>query len=128
MATISKAQKVTPDTNICQGDVFKNVRYAYIDTEDNETVQIVEFVFPMAIIISQACDVNSMGEMVLDQSGKATKFMPSILMCPIYDAEVAKQTNHLNEAFTELNISKQDGDKDVLSNSNEFKVVKNDWH
>lgn len=128
MATISKAQKVTPDTNICQGDVFKNVRYAYIDTEDNETVQIVEFVFPMAIIISQACDVNSMGEMVLDQSGKATKFMPSILMCPIYDAEVAKQTNHLNEAFTELNISKQDGDKDVLFNSNEFKVVKNDWH
>ena len=128
MATISKAKKVTSDTNICQGDVFKDIRYAYIDSEDNDTVQIVEFVFPMAIIISQACDVNSMGEMVLERSGKATKFMPSILMCPVYDVGMAKQTNHLNEAFDELKIIKEDGKKEVLFNSNEFNLAKNDWH
>ena len=31
-----------------------------------------------------------MAEMVSEQKGKATKIIPSILMCPIYDVEVAK--------------------------------------
>lgn len=128
MATVSKAQNVSPEANICQGDVFKNIRYSYIESEDNESVQVVEFIFPMAIIISQACDVNSMGEMILDQRGRATKFMPSILMCPIYDVDVAKKTNHLNMAFTELEITKLDGANDVLFNSSEYNLAKNDWH
>lgn len=128
MATVSKAQIITVDTNICQGDVFRDVRYIYIDSEDNDGVEVVEFKFPMAIIISQACDVNSMGEMISDQSGRATKFMPSILMCPIYDVNVAKKTNHLNEAFTELEITKLDSQKDVLFNSGEFNLARNDWH
>ena len=72
--------------------------------------------------------MNSMGEMILDQSGRATKFMPSILMCPIYDVEVAKKTNHLNKAFTELEIAKLDGKNDVLFNSAEYNLAKNDWH
>ena len=128
MATISKANIVTREANICQGDVFRDVKYIYIDSEDNDGVEVIEFKFPMAILVSQACDVNSMGEMISDQSGRATKFMPSILMCPIYDVEVAKKTNHLNDAFTELKITKLDGQKDVLFNSGEFNLAKNDWH
>lgn len=128
MATVSKANKIPVDINICQGDVFRDVRYIYIDSEDNDGVEVVEFKFPMAIIISQACDVNSMGEMISDQSGRATKFMPSILMCPIYDVEVAKKTEHLNEAFSELAITKMDTQNDVLFKKEEFNLAKNDWH
>lgn len=128
MSTISKAKIIPANNNICQGDVFKNIRYTYIEAEDNESVQVVEFIFPMAIIISQACDVNSMGEMILTKEGKATKFMPSILMCPIYDVNIAKRTNHLNKVFTELEIEKLDGKSDVLFNSSEFNVAENDWH
>jgi hypothetical protein len=128
MATTSKAQIVMPDKNICQGDVFHDVRYAYIDSEDNDGVEVVEFKFPMAIIVSQACDVNSMGEMILERSGRATKLMPSILMCPVYNTELAKKTNHLDDVFTELKINKMDAPKDVLFNSSEFNLAKNDWH
>lgn len=128
MATVSKAQIVASNINICQGDVFKNVRYAYIDSEDNDTVQVVEFVFPMAIIISQACDVNSMGEIIAEQGGKSTKFMPSILMCPIYDVDVAKKTEHLKQAFEELEIKKLDGKDDFLLYKDDIKVAGKDWH
>lgn len=128
MATVSKAQVVDSKINICQGDVFKDVRYAYIDSEDNDTVQVVEFVFPMAIIVSQACDVNSMGEIIEEQGGKSTKFMPSILMCPIYDVDVAKKTEHLKQAFEELEIRKLDGKDDFLLYKDDIKVAGKDWH
>lgn len=128
MATVSKAQILSVDKNICQGDVFRDVRYIYIDSEDNEGVEVVEFTFPMAIIVSQACDVNSMGQMISEKRGFATKFMPSILMCPIYDVEVARKTAHLNVAFEELELNKLDDKNKVLFNSGDFNVVKSDWH
>ena len=128
MATISIAVQNDKIENICQGDVFRDVRYSYIDLEKNDSVEIVEFTFPMAVIISQACDVNSMGEMIRDQSGKATKFMPSILMCPIYDIDIAKKTEHLNTAFEGLNIKKLDGRDDYLLYKDDVKVSGKDWH
>lgn len=128
MSTVSIALIPEKDSNICQGDVFQNVKYCYIDMDGTDTVEVVEFTFPMAIIVSQACDVNYMGAMVKEQKGKATKFMPSILMCPIYDVEIAKKTQHVTEAFSTLAIEKTDGEKDVLFRSEEFKVAEFDWH
>lgn len=127
MATISKAVYPKTSSNICQGDVFQDIRYTYIDSEDDDSVDVVAFTFPMAIVISQACDVNSMSEMVAGGSGKATKFMPSILMCPIYGKEEAKSTKHLDAVFRELSIVKQ-GKDEALFNSKEYAVVENDWH
>lgn len=126
MATNSIAVKSVANDSICQGDVFQNVKYNYIDTENNQNVEIVQFTFPLAVIISQACDVISMCEMEMAKAGKATKFMPSILMCPIYNATVAKKTHHLDNAFNKLDIKKLDGKNDVLINSDEYKVAKND--
>lgn len=128
MATTSLAVFNDKSENICQGDVFQNVKYNYIDFESDDTVEVVEFTFPMAIIISQACDVSSMGEMIREQSGKATKFMPSILMCPIYDIDIAKKTGHLNTAFRNLKLRKTDGQSDYLLYGDDTKVVNKDWH
>ena len=54
--------------------------------------------------------------------------MPSILMCPIYDASIARKSEHLTKVFDTLSINKPDGESNVLLNSNEYKIVKNDWH
>ena len=64
MATKSKAYKSKLTDQICQGDIFCNVKYNYIESEDDEGVNVVEYEFPMAIIISQACDVIAMEELV----------------------------------------------------------------
>jgi hypothetical protein len=64
MATDSKIILPKETDLLCQGDIFKDVKYSFIDHEDNEHVEIIEFTFPYAIIISQACDVISMSEML----------------------------------------------------------------
>ena len=80
MATTSIASKSKLTDKICQGDIFQNVKYNYIDSEDDKGVNVVEFEFPMAIIVSQACDVIAMEEVAVQKAGKPAKFMPSILM------------------------------------------------
>ena len=46
MSTISKAKKSQLDDQICQGDIFRNVKYSYIESEDDEGVNVVEYEFP----------------------------------------------------------------------------------
>jgi len=125
MSTNSKV--IVPDITdvLCQGDIFKNVKYNYIYDENNDEVQVIEYEFPLAVIISQACDVVHMSSIVNSKEGKPTKFMPSILMCPIYDKESAKSGNNIEQAFNILNYNEV---KESLFNSNEYKIIKNDWH
>lgn len=127
MSTTSLANTIQANTPICQGDVYKDVKYSYISNENNDTVEVVEYTFPMAIVISQACDVGFMSEMIDLKSGKVNKFMPSILMCPIYDKEEAKNMSHIDDAFSELHINKEN-DKTTLFNSKEFDIIEKDWH
>lgn len=125
MATRSKATIPELTTPIMQGDIYKDVRYSYIDSEDDSGVNVVEFEFPMAVIISQACDVIAMEEIILDKAGKPTKFMPSILLCPIYDKTIAKKGDHLVDAFEKLNLVIE---KENVYQTDDFNVAKRDWH
>lgn len=125
MSTISIAEKVKEEEKICQGDIFQNVKYTFISDETDDNVEVTEMVFPYAIIISQACDVISMEEMILKGEGKPTKFMPAILMCPIYDSSSAKTGNHIVEAFSELEIKYI---QDNVFSKDDQKVANKDWH
>ena len=127
MPTISESVICKETEKISQGDVYRNVRYTYIDSESDSDVDIIEYTFPMAIIISQACDVGYMSELIEKQSGRATKFMPSILMCPIYNKDEAKNAYHLKQVFEFFDFCKTEGN-DMLFNSDEFKIAKKDWH
>ena len=125
MSTTSRAVKCELSDNIYQGDIFRDVRFNYLESEDNDSVEVIEYVFPYAIVVSQSCDVISMSEMEVSKTGKATKFMPSILMCPIYDTTLAKQGEHICEALELMNFAIL---KENLFNSHEKKVVDKDWH
>jgi hypothetical protein len=95
MATKSKALRPAPEELLCQGDVFSNIKYSYIDDETDEYVDITEYEFPLSVIVSQACDVTFMSQMQTEKNGKPTKFMPSILLCPIYDGQAVRDNKHL---------------------------------
>ena len=125
MSTTSKAFKSQLTDQICQGDIFQNVRYSYIDSEDDEGVNIVEFEFPMAIIISQACDVIAMEDVVNNKSGKPAKFMPSILMCPRYDKSASKSGDHIKEAFSLLSLNIVE---EPIYFKDDLKTADKDWH
>lgn len=125
MSTTSKAFKSQLTDKICQGDIFQNVRYNYIDSEDDEGVNIIEFEFPMAIIISQACVVIAMEDVVNNKSGKPAKFMPSILMCPIYDKSASKSGEHIKEAFSLLSLNIVE---EPIYFKDDLKTADKDWH
>ena len=125
MATKSKAYRSELTDQICQVDIFCNVKYNYIDSEDNEGVNVVEYEFPLAIIISQACDVIAMESLVQSKSGKPAKFMPSILMCPIYEQNAAKSGQHVRDAFDQLSLNFV---SENAFKSDDYKVAERDWH
>lgn len=125
MATKSKAFKSKLTDQICQGDIFENVKYNYIVSEDDEGVNIVEYEFPLAIIISQACDVIAMEELVQNGIGKPSKFMPSILMCPIYEQSAAKSGEHISDAFSQLSLNII---KENTFFKDDIKIAEKDWH
>ena len=125
MSTTSKAFKSQLTDQICQGDIFQNVRYNYIDSEDDEGVNVIEFEFPMVIIISQACDVIAMEDIVNNKSGKPAKFMPSILMCPIYDKSASKSGDHIKEAFSLLSLNIVE---EPIYFKDDLKTADKDWH
>lgn len=125
MATKSKAFQSKLTDQICQGDIFKNVKYSYIDSEDNESVNIVEYEFPLALIISQACDVIAMEDLTVKKSGKPAKFMPSILMCPIYEQSSAKSGLHIKEAFEQLTLKFE---SENTYHGDDYRVAQKDWH
>ncbi len=125
MSTVSKAFKPQFKDQICQGDIFQNVKYSYIDSEDDKGVNIIEYEFPLALIISQACDVIAMDDIISQKSGKPSKFMPSILMCPIYEHNAAKAGQHIKDAFDQLELRFE---SENTYQGDDYKVAKRDWH
>ncbi len=125
MATKSKAYKCQLTEPVCQGDIFQNVKYSYIDSEDDKGVNIVEYEFPLALVVSQACDVIAMDEIISKKGGKPAKFMPSILMCPIYESNAAKTGQHIKGAFDQLSLKFE---TENTYQGDDYKVAKRDWH
>jgi len=99
MATKASAIQPTSELDLCQGDVFRNIKYSYIDEETDDYVDVIEYEFPLSVIVSQACDVTFMSQMQSEEKGKPTKFMPTILLCPIYKGEAVKDNKHLADIF-----------------------------
>ena len=125
MPTRSKAHKPQFEEHVTQGDVFRNVRYNYIDSEDGGGVNVVEFEFPFAVVISQACDAIAMDNIIANKKGKPAKFMPSILLCPIYDKIIAKSGTHLSNAFSELGLVLE---SENIYHGDDYNVAQRDWH
>lgn len=125
MSTKSRAKRVSSQEIVSQGDVFKNVKYNYIDIEDDDDIQIVEMEFPLAIVLSQDCDVISMSKLIQNRSGAASKFMPSILMCPIYYEDEIRTSNHIADVINEFQISIDDG---RMYHKEDRVTAEKDWH
>ena len=126
MISTSKASITQKEEGVNQGDIFRNVKYAFVDDEDEESVEILEYIFPYAIVISQSCDVAFMNDFLEADNKKPVKFMPSILMCPIYPKDVIVHGEHLKEVFEDMNIALEKGSP--YYNKDDVKVTEKDQH
>ena len=60
-----------------------------------------------------------------NRSGKPAKFMPSILMCPIYEHNSAKSGQHIKDAFAQLLLNYE---SENTYYGDDYKIAKRDWH
>lgn len=97
MATTSEAKLKALADPISQGDIFENVQYISIQHETNSYVDISEYTYPAAIILSQGCDVFWMNDLTQQKSGSISKVMPMVLMCPFFQSETIKKGTHLSD-------------------------------
>jgi len=66
-----------------------------------------------------------MEEVVINKSGKPAKFMPSILMCPIYDKSASKSGDHIKDAFSQLSLKVIE---EPIYFKDDIKIADKDWH
>lgn len=66
-----------------------------------------------------------MEAIISNQSGKPTKFMPSILLCPIYDKTLAKSGEHIVDIFNQLALKIE---RENVYQSDDYKIATRDWH
>lgn len=125
MSTKAKANKPNLDDLICQGDIFQHVVYNYISKVEGDDVEVTQFEFPYAMVVSQSCDVIGMDHLVRQGGGGPAKFMPSILMCPIYSKKSIRESYYVEDAFVELGLNYS---KETVLNSEGFETVKKDSH
>lgn len=126
MVSTSKAKIVPQDEGVNQGDIFKDVKYSFIDSEDNDSIDVIEYTFPYAVVVSQSCDVAFMDEFESGENSLPVKYMPSILLCPIYSKELIAHGEHLKEIYEDINRTLIAGSP--YYNKDDIKTTEKDQH
>ena len=86
---------------INQCDIFRNVEFIEYVKEDGNAIEVSKVVFPLAIVLTQACDLqqdyNARKKNIEEQRGNQDKFLISVIVAPIYNFEDFRQGTHLSQ-------------------------------
>lgn len=108
---------------ICQGDIFRDIKYPERYIPKDQEVDVDELLIPYLVVLSQDCDLLSdcwnrndivkidcdTGEDSSKQKKNHDKLLPSILVCPAYPSKILKKGNHLEKfGYKMQNFHKKD--------------------
>ncbi len=86
---------------INQCDLFKNVEFLEFVQEDGDVITVSKIVFPLAIVLTQACDLqqdyNARKRNFELNTGNQDKFLISVIVAPVYNFEDLRLGNHLEQ-------------------------------
>lgn len=80
---------------ICQGDIFRDVEYFEGMTEADGNIEIRKILFPLAIVLTQDCDLHEDHRLRSEDSQTQDKCLISVLMAPLYNAQHVFAGEHL---------------------------------
>jgi hypothetical protein len=91
-----------PDPNpckerVCQGDILRNVEYSESVQEQAGILEVKKVLFPLAIVLTQDCDLKWDHEFRTQVGDTQDKQLISVLLAPMYNAEHFFQGHHLSE-------------------------------
>ncbi len=84
---------------VCQGDIFRNVEYVEYTAEKSGIIEVSKILFPLVIVLTQDCDLEQdyRHRWSRQASGTQDKWLLSVLVAPLYNAEHVFQGEHLSE-------------------------------
>ncbi len=83
---------------ILQGDIIKDVEYIEYVNEKSGVLEISKISFPVVIVLSQDCDLeNDYKNRTSRTSTSQDKWLLSVLVAPLYNAEHVFLGEHLSE-------------------------------
>lgn len=82
---------------LAQGDIIRDVEHVDQVVIKNGTIEFSKIVFPLAIVLTQDCDLEQDHTFRSPTEGKETqdKFLLSVLLAPLYNVEQLYAGEHL---------------------------------
>jgi len=97
---------------VCQGDIIRNVSYIDGVTESAGILEVSRLEFPLVIVLTQDCELEQEYQMHLQNAPNQDKWLVSVLVAPLYNAEHVYRGEHLSElnlAMQQINQRKTPG-------------------
>src|SRR5665647_3187869 len=82
-----------------QGDLLRDVELVEYALEDRGIIEVSKIIFPLAVVLTQTCDVQDDYAVRWGRSKRRTprKFMLSYLVAPVYNAAQLIGGTHLQD-------------------------------
>lgn len=101
MAEVITKTYYSNDNVIKQCDIFRDVEFLEYVKEEDAVIEVSKIVFPTAIVLTQACDLQqdfSARERINETgTGNQDKFLISAIVAPMYNFEDFRMGNHLEQ-------------------------------
>ena len=81
----------------CQGDIIRDVEYIEYVQEQDGVLEVSRIVFPLAIVLTQDCDLQQDPRFSGEDAKSQDKLLISALLAPIYNAEHVYAGEHLSD-------------------------------
>jgi hypothetical protein len=101
MIKVNKSRK----SRICQGDIFRDIEYIEYVSEKKGIIEVSKIIFPLVIVLTQDCDLQQDYKFRWSREGKSKtqdKWLVSVLVAPLYNAEHVFQGSHLSDLDLEM--------------------------
>jgi hypothetical protein len=85
------------ENRLCQGDILRDVHWVEYVAERSGVIEVAQVVFPLAIVLTQDCDLEQDHLFRTEDRLTQDKWLISILMAPLYNIEHLYQGEHLSE-------------------------------
>ena len=84
-------------SRLCQGDILRDVHWVEYVLEGSGVIEVARVVFPLAIVLTQDCDLEQDHLFRTEVRSTQDKWLISVLMAPLYNVEHVYQGEHLAE-------------------------------
>lgn len=106
------ASKIEKHDKVEQGNIISNVEFIQRAEICNEILEIQKIIFPKIYVLTQACDLseNYKNKERISKDTKNNnydKYLISILVAPVYNAELLRYGKHLKKIYGEDSITER---------------------